>query len=153
MGMFYTHKLGDKCDSHILQYHLECIALKQAPTKWICKACETSGPWAKCLWKWCHYYHFRKCAWICPYQKNWPCVFFFLFFFFLFFIFFFFFFFPVHEYPCQNHVLLSLNISKHICGMHIGTHPDVDTLGELLHRSQGGSKNLMEHPGSNFLFC
>ncbi|KAF8162671.1 hypothetical protein B0H34DRAFT_856335 [Crassisporium funariophilum] len=25
-------------------YHLECIALKQAPTKWICKACEASGP-------------------------------------------------------------------------------------------------------------
>ena len=28
--MFYTHKLGDNCDSHILQYHLECIALKQS---------------------------------------------------------------------------------------------------------------------------
>ena len=44
MGMFYTYKLGDKCDSHILQYHLECIALEQAPTKWICDACEASGP-------------------------------------------------------------------------------------------------------------
>ena len=27
MGMFYTHTLGDKFDSHILQYHLECLAL------------------------------------------------------------------------------------------------------------------------------
>ena len=48
MGMFYTHKLGYKCGSHVWQYHLECIALKQAPTKWICKACEVSRPaWAK----------------------------------------------------------------------------------------------------------
>ncbi|KAF8229469.1 hypothetical protein L208DRAFT_1073101, partial [Tricholoma matsutake] len=23
-------------------YHLQCIALKQVPTKWICKACEAS---------------------------------------------------------------------------------------------------------------
>ncbi|KAF8239639.1 hypothetical protein L208DRAFT_1236414, partial [Tricholoma matsutake] len=29
-------------------YHLQCIALKQVPTKWICKACEASGPvWAR----------------------------------------------------------------------------------------------------------
>jgi hypothetical protein len=33
-----------KCDSHILQYHLECLALEQAPTRWICEACEASGP-------------------------------------------------------------------------------------------------------------
>ena len=53
MGMFYTHKLGDKWDLHILQYHLECIALEQAPTKWICDACEASGPArAKCPRKW-----------------------------------------------------------------------------------------------------
>ena len=42
--MFYTYKLSDKCDSHILQYHLECIALEQAPTKWIYNASEASGP-------------------------------------------------------------------------------------------------------------
>jgi hypothetical protein len=41
---FYTHKLCHEIDSHFLQYHLECIALEQAPTKWICEACEASGP-------------------------------------------------------------------------------------------------------------
>ena len=41
-----------KCGLHVLQYHLECIALEQAPTKWICEACEASGPvQAKCLQK------------------------------------------------------------------------------------------------------
>ena len=33
-----------KCSSQVLQYHLECIALEQAPAKWICEACEASGP-------------------------------------------------------------------------------------------------------------
>jgi hypothetical protein len=40
MGKFYTCKLGYKCGSHVLQYHLDCIALEQAPMKWICEACE-----------------------------------------------------------------------------------------------------------------
>ena len=44
MDMFYIHKLGYKYDSHISEYHLECIVLQQAPTKWICEACEASRP-------------------------------------------------------------------------------------------------------------
>jgi hypothetical protein len=62
MGMFYTHKLGYNCGSHALQYHLECIALKQAPTKWICEACEASG--CKAPAEVMPYYYFRNCAWL-----------------------------------------------------------------------------------------
>ena len=56
MGMFYTHKA-----INVLQYHLECIDLEQAPTKWICKACEVSGP-AKAPTEVMSYYYIRNCA-------------------------------------------------------------------------------------------
>ncbi len=45
----------DLCYSHVLQYHLQCIGLEQAPTKWICESCEASGrTLVKCHRKWCH---------------------------------------------------------------------------------------------------
>ena len=28
---------------NVIQYHLQCVALEQAPTKWVCEACEASG--------------------------------------------------------------------------------------------------------------
>jgi len=40
---------------HVVQYHLQCIALEQAPTKWVCEACEASGgAQEKCAQKWYH---------------------------------------------------------------------------------------------------
>ena len=42
--------------AHMFYSHLECIALKQTLTKWICKVCEASGLLqAKCLQKGCHH--------------------------------------------------------------------------------------------------
>ena len=61
----YTNKLNHEFDSHISQYHLQFISLKQAPVKWICEACEASGPAqaaGKTPMEVISYYLFRKCA-------------------------------------------------------------------------------------------
>ena len=28
---------------NVIQYHLQCVALEQAPMKWVCEACKASG--------------------------------------------------------------------------------------------------------------
>ena len=45
MGTFYSGHTEGKTVTYTLNiyYHLDCVALEQAPAKWVCEACDASG--------------------------------------------------------------------------------------------------------------
>ena len=50
--ILFSHIMSVIVDSPVIQYHLQCLELEQAPARWVCKACEASGEvQAKCAWK------------------------------------------------------------------------------------------------------